>query len=230
MPSRKSSTRIGVAAVGAAAVLATSTGFVVSGQQIRTAELAFKGAETMAPGAGPSFMPLCAGLLGVAVAGATGTRLAGRRTASTKTSAVIRCAGPDTIAATAVANGNFKTLVAALDKAGLVDTLSGSSAFTVFAPSDEAFAALLKELGATAEELLARPDLKDILLYHVASGTALSSSLTDGQKIPTVQGKDVVVKIADGKVTVGDATVTAADVACSNGVIHVIDKVLLPPK
>jgi len=77
--------------------------------------------------------------------------------------------------------------------------------------------------------LLANPDLKNILLYHVVSGTAMSSSLKDGQQISTVQGGKVGVQIGGGKVSVGGATVTAADVACSNGVIHVIDKVLLPP-
>jgi len=141
-------------------------------------------------------------------------------------STVVRRA--ESIAATAVANGNFKTLVAALTKADLVKTVEGGT-FTVFAPTDAAFAILLKDLNVTADQLLANPDLKNILLYHVVSGTAMSSSLSDGQQVGTVQGGKVIVKIAGGKVTVGGATVTAADVACSNGVIHVIDKVLLPP-
>jgi len=134
----------------------------------------------------------------------------------------------ESIAATAVANGNFKTLVAALTKADLVKTVEGGT-FTVFAPTDAAFAALLKELGVTADQLLANPDLKSILLYHVVAGTALSSSLKDGQQVGTAQGGKLAVKIGGGKVTVGGATVTAADIACTNGVIHVIDKVLLPP-
>jgi len=134
----------------------------------------------------------------------------------------------ESIASTAVANGNFKTLVAALTKADLVKTVEGGT-FTVFAPTDAAFAALLKDLGVTAEQLLANPDLKNILLYHVVAGTAMSSSLKDGQQVGTVQGGKLQVKIGGGKVTVGGATVTAADVACTNGVIHVIDKVLLPP-
>ncbi|CAE8584548.1 unnamed protein product [Polarella glacialis] len=141
--------------------------------------------------------------------------------------AVVRCA--ESIAATAIANGSFTTLVAALQKADLVDTLSGSTEFTVFAPTDAAFSDLLEQLGVTAEQLLANPDLKDILLYHVTAGTAMSSALSDGQKVTTVQGGDLSVKIGGGKVQVGDATVTAADLACSNGVIHVIDKVLMPP-
>jgi len=84
-------------------------------------------------------------------------------------------------------------------------------------------------LNVTAEQLLANPDLKSILLYHVVAGTAMSSSLKDGQKVTTAQGSPVAVEIGGGKVRVGGASVTAADIICSNGVIHVIDKVLLPP-
>jgi len=145
---------------------------------------------------------------------------------TTRASAVVRHA--ESIAATAVANGNFKTLVAALTKADLVKTVEGGT-FTVFAPTDAAFNGLLKELGVTADQLLANPDLKSILLYHVVSGTAMSSSLRDGQQVSTVQGGKLGINIGGGKVTVGRATVTTADVTCTNGVIHVIDKVLLPP-
>ncbi|CAE8613514.1 unnamed protein product [Polarella glacialis] len=135
----------------------------------------------------------------------------------------------ENIAATAIANGNFTILVKALQKAGLVETVSGETPYTVFAPTDAAFADLLKELGVTADQLLANPDLKSILLYHVAGGTTMSSSLKDGMRVTSAQGGQLAVQIGGGKVKVGRATVTAADVACSNGVIHVIDKVLLPP-
>ncbi|CAE8611723.1 unnamed protein product [Polarella glacialis] len=135
----------------------------------------------------------------------------------------------ENIAATAIANGNFTILVKALQKAGLVETMSGETPYTVFAPTDAAFADLLKELGVTAEQLLANPDLKSILLYHVAGGTTMSSSLKDGMRVTSAQGGQLAVQIGGGNVKVGRATVTSADVACSNGVIHVIDKVLLPP-
>lgn len=134
----------------------------------------------------------------------------------------------ESIAATAVGNGNFKTLVAALKKADLVSVLSGAEAFTVFAPTDDAFAALLKQLGVTAQELLDRPDLKSILLYHVVPGTAMSSSLKNGQAVPTVHGGKVSVAIGANGVKISGATVTTADIVCNNGVIHVIDRVLLP--
>ncbi|CAE8719429.1 unnamed protein product, partial [Polarella glacialis] len=101
-----------------------------------------------------------------------------------------------------------------------------ASPYTVFAPIDAAFADLLKELGCSAEQLLANPDLKSILLYHVVGGSTMSSSLKDGQKVTTAQSGQLAVQIAGGKVKVGRATVTAADIECSNGVIHVIDKVL----
>jgi uncharacterized surface protein with fasciclin (FAS1) repeats len=132
---------------------------------------------------------------------------------------------------TAVAAGDFTTLATALEAAGLVETLKGDGPFTVFAPTDEAFAKLP---AATLNELLL-PENKDqlsaILTYHVAEGEVASTDLVDGQAIPTVQGGEALVAISeDGTVTVDDATVTAADVMASNGVIHVIDTVLLPPE
>ena len=129
---------------------------------------------------------------------------------------------------TAVAAGKFNTLAAALKAAGLVDTLKGSGPFTVFAPTDEAFAKLP---AGTVEDLL-KPENKEkltaVLTYHVVPAKAMSTDLSDGQSVPTVNGTAATVKIADGKVMVGNATVTQADVAASNGVIHVIDTVLMP--
>ncbi|RPF56161.1 fasciclin domain-containing protein [Aquisalibacillus elongatus] len=132
------------------------------------------------------------------------------------------------IVETAVEAGDFTTLAAALEKAGLVETLKGEGPFTVFAPTDDAFEALLKELDITAEELLDREDLKDILLYHVVEGKVMSDSLEDGMKVKTLNGKKV--KISLDPTQVNDANVILADVEASNGVIHVIDKVLLPKK
>jgi len=167
-------------------------------------------------------------LLAVASLGAASSRLAGRRAVPSSQRVAVACRA-QSIAATAVANGNFTVLVAALKKAELVETMSGAGSFTVFAPTDKAFSELLAELGVTSAQLLANPDLKKILLYHVVSGKALSKDLKNGQKVGTLQGSDLSVSVGSGKVSVGRATVATADIECSNGIIHVIDKVLLPP-
>ena len=130
---------------------------------------------------------------------------------------------------TAVEAGSFTTLVSAIQAAGLEETLRGEGPFTVFAPTDDAFAALPE---GTLDSLLADPEgaLADVLTYHVAAGKVMSTDLSDGMKIDTVNGAQLTVKIgADGKVMIGDATVVTADVEASNGVIHVIDAVLIPP-
>jgi len=129
----------------------------------------------------------------------------------------------------AVGNDNLKTLVAAVKAGGLVDVLKGDGPFTVFAPTDEAFAALPK---GTLEMLL-KPENKDklvaILTYHVVSGKVMSGDLSNGMKAATVQGGKVSVSIKGGVVKINDAKVIAADVKAKNGVVHVIDKVILPP-
>lgn len=132
------------------------------------------------------------------------------------------------IITTAVEAGNFNTLAAALEKTGLDETLKGpgTGPFTVFAPTDEAFQKLLKELDITAEELLAREDLKEILLYHVVPGKIMSKDLKDGKKVGTLAKEKV--KISLDPIQVNDANVVKPDIEASNGVIHVIDKVLLP--
>jgi len=129
---------------------------------------------------------------------------------------------------TAVSAGSFNTLVAAVEAAGLVDTLKGEGPFTVFAPTDEAFAALP---AGTVEALLADPEgqLTQILLYHVVPGKVMSTDLSDGMTADTVQGSPVTFTIADGVVKVNDATVVTADIEASNGVIHVIDAIIMPP-
>ena len=139
---------------------------------------------------------------------------------------------PGTIVDVAVGAGDFTTLVAAVQAAGLVETLSGPGPFTVFAPTDEAFAAALESLGMTAEELLAdTATLTSILTYHVVSGEVPSSDVVtmDGQSVATVNGAEVTITVDGDVVMVDEATVTAVDVPASNGVIHVIDSVLLPP-
>jgi uncharacterized surface protein with fasciclin (FAS1) repeats len=131
------------------------------------------------------------------------------------------------IVETAVAAGNFTTLVAAVEAAGLVETLSGEGPFTVFAPTDEAFAALPE---GTVEGLLADPEaLAAVLTYHVVPGSVMSGDLSDGMMATTVNGADITVSLDMGTVMINDATVTTADIEASNGVIHVIDAVILPP-
>ncbi|HEY9907474.1 MAG TPA: fasciclin domain-containing protein [Thermosynechococcaceae cyanobacterium] len=127
---------------------------------------------------------------------------------------------------TAVSAGSFTTLVAAVQAAGLVDTLKGAGPFTVFAPTDEAFAKLP---AGTVEGLLQDiPKLKQILTYHVVSGKVMASDVVKLKSATTVQGSDVKIDASSGSVKVNDATVATADVAADNGVIHIIDSVLLP--
>ena len=129
------------------------------------------------------------------------------------------------IVETAVGAGNFTTLVAAVQAAGLVDTLSGEGPFTVFAPTDEAFAKIPAD---DLQAILADTDLlTSILTYHVVAGKVMSTDLSNGMTAPTVQGSDVTI-MTDGGVTVDGAKVVAADVEATNGVIHVIDTVILP--
>ncbi|HYW29890.1 MAG TPA: fasciclin domain-containing protein [Gemmatimonas sp.] len=130
---------------------------------------------------------------------------------------------------TAVAAGSFKTLAAAVGAAGLVDTLKGPGPFTVFAPTDEAFAKLP---AGTVDALLADiPQLTKILTYHVVSGTVKAADVIklDGQSVATVNGATVAIGAKDGVSLNGTANVTQADVECTNGVIHIIDTVILPP-
>jgi transforming growth factor-beta-induced protein len=129
---------------------------------------------------------------------------------------------------TAVAAGSFNTLAAALGAAGLVETLKGDGPFTVFAPTDDAFAAL--PAGLVDKLLLPENEavLAQILKYHVVSGKVLAADVKTG-KVPSVEGSDIDVKVDGGKVTVNGANVTATDIVTSNGVIHVIDAVILPP-
>ena len=125
---------------------------------------------------------------------------------------------------TAVAAGNFSTLVTAVKAAGLVETLKGAGPFTVFAPTDEAFAKVPK---ATLDGLLAdKAALTKVLTYHVVAGKVMSADVKAGH-VKTVQGTDLAMA-TEGGVTVNGAKVVAADVAASNGVIHAIDTVLMP--
>ena len=127
----------------------------------------------------------------------------------------------------AVSNPDFSILVSALAKAELVEALQGEGPFTVFAPTNAAFEALLGELGITAEELLGQPQLADVLLYHVVSGAVLSTDLQNGMTAETLGGQSITVDLTDG-VKINKSAVEIADIQAFNGVIHVIDSVLIP--
>lgn len=135
---------------------------------------------------------------------------------------------PKDLVDTAVAAGSFKTLVAALKAADLVETLKGTGPFTVFAPTDEAFSKLPE---GTVDDLL-KPENKaklvGILTYHVVAGKVMAADVVNLRSAKTVQGSEVTIKVEDGKVMVDNAKVVKTDILCGNGVIHVIDAVILP--
>lgn len=158
-------------------------------------------------------------ILGIVLAFAAAPAMAGSCASNVTTAS-------NNIVETAVSAGSFNTLVAAVQAADLADTLAGEGPYTVFAPTDEAFAKLPE---GTVEELLANPDqLREILLYHVVLGKVTASQVVNLSSATTAQGSDVNIKIAGGSVMVNNATVTATDIETSNGVIHVIDTVILP--
>lgn len=145
-------------------------------------------------------------------------------------SARAAAASENDIIETALGAGNFKTLATALTKADLVDALRGDGPFTVFAPTDEAFAKLPK---ATITSLLApanRDKLKAVLTYHVVAGNVSSADALAARSARTLQGDAVNIALRDGRLRINDSIVIANDIRCSNGVIHVIDTVLLPPQ
>ena len=130
---------------------------------------------------------------------------------------------------TAVAAGSFKTLATALTEAGLIDTLKGAGPFTVFAPTDEAFAKIAKkDLDALLKD---KKKLAAVLTYHVVAGKVMAADvmkMKDGSKVKTVEGHEFTLGLKDGKVMVDGANVTKTDIETSNGVIHVIDTVIMP--
>ena len=144
---------------------------------------------------------------------------------------------PDTVVDIATSNEDFSTLVAAVVEADLVGVLSSEGPFTVFAPTNDAFAAALEALGISAEELLASPDLGAILTYHVVAGNLLAADVLAAIEagggsvmVETVNGASITVEVVDGNVVIdGTATVVMTDLVAGNGVVHVIDAVLLPP-
>jgi uncharacterized surface protein with fasciclin (FAS1) repeats len=168
-------------------------------------------------------------LASVALAGECPLAAAQKAQAKTPVQAVAFKAEAKDIVDTAVGAGSFKTLVAAVQAAGLVETLKGEGPFTVFAPTDEAFA----KLPAGTVETLLKPENKDqlvaVLTYHVVPGKVMAADVVKLTEAATVQGSKVKVKVVDGSVMIDAAKVVKADIETSNGVIHVIDAVILPP-
>jgi uncharacterized surface protein with fasciclin (FAS1) repeats len=134
--------------------------------------------------------------------------------------------GKKNLVQTAIAAGQFKTLASLLQKAGLAGTLEGKGSFTVFAPTDAAFAKVPKATLASLAKNKAK--LRAVLLYHVVKGKVTAAQAMKLDSAKTLEGKSLAIKVSGGKVIVGGATVTKADVLASNGVIHVINRVLLP--
>lgn len=164
--------------------------------------------------------------LGLAACGGDDDETTGTTTAAEKKAPA---AGNENIVALAQQTPDLSTLVKAVSAAGLVETLEEPGPYTVFAPTNQAFAAL----GGTLDTLLEpknKAELAEILTYHVVPGEVTSSELSDGQKLKTVQGDKLEVRVADGEVTVNGAKVAIPDVEASNGVVHVIDEVLTPPQ
>jgi len=150
---------------------------------------------------------------------ASSTLVAGKMTSSQTTGTIVEVAS---------ANPSFKTLVAAIQAAGLVETLSGKGPFTVFAPTDKAFEALPKGVLADLLKPENKAKLQKILTYHVVAGEVTSKMIKPGE-VKTVEGSPLKISVESGKLMVGPANVVLADVDASNGVIHVINQVLLPP-
>ncbi|MEZ4614341.1 MAG: fasciclin domain-containing protein [Caldilineaceae bacterium] len=150
-------------------------------------------------------------------------------TSDTTADSTSSTASAETIYGTLVDNGNFTTLVKALDQAGLDSALDGSGELTLFAPTDAAFVALRNQFSLTEAQLLGLPELTDTLRYHVLSGAVRSEDITDGMSATTLQGKAVRFEIDGDTIKINGANIIAADVETANGIIHVIDAVIIPP-
>ena len=166
-------------------------------------------------------------IVGLAVAGCGGEDSSSEGMARTAApAATMEETMQENLVETAVAAGDFKTLTSLVEQAGLAETLSGEGPFTVFAPTDDAFAKVPQE---TLDALGADPEaLKAVLLYHVVDGEARASDVAELSSAETLNGESVELETTDGGVKVNDAKVVRADVTASNGVIHVIDEVLIP--
>jgi uncharacterized surface protein with fasciclin (FAS1) repeats len=172
------------------------------------------------------FATTLAGVALAATLAACGGSSSSSSSAASSMSSAASAPAQSNIVQTAVAAGDFKTLVSLVKKAGLVGALSGRGPLTVFAPTDAAFAAVPK---TTLAELGQNPDkLKAVLLYHVVKGDVTAAQVTKLRSAKTLEGGSVPIHVTSGKVYVGDAQVTKTNVMTSNGVIHVINRVLIP--
>jgi uncharacterized surface protein with fasciclin (FAS1) repeats len=173
------------------------------------------------------FLILCLSAVALVAAGC-GDDDDGGTTSDAATTTATQPAAAGDIVATAQGSEDLSTLVAAVTAGDLVETLQGEGPYTVFAPTNQAFS----DIQSTVDTLLKpenKDDLKNVLTYHVVPGTYTAADLTDGQELTTVQGEKLTVSIDGDTVKVGDATVEQADVNADNGVVHVIDTVLVPP-
>ncbi len=166
-------------------------------------------------------MAVCFGLIGILSCSAQETKA--KQDKDTKASQK-----PTDIVDTAIAAGDFKTLVTALKAAGLVETLKGKGPFTVFAPTDAAFAKLPKETLADLLKPANKKKLAGILTYHVVAKELMAADVVKLKEAKSVEGGELMIKVNAGKVMIDKANVTATDIKCTNGVIHVIDAVMLP--
>ena len=175
-------------------------------------------------------------MFGLVLAQDTGGETGGMETGGMETGGMESSDMPATVVDVAASNPDFSTLVSAVEAAGLAETLSGEGPFTVFAPTNEAFAAAVESMGVSEEELLANPDLSGILTYHVVPQELLAADVLAAveagggtAEVETVNGEMLTVEVVDGNVMLnGSATVTSTDLQAGNGVVHVIDAVLLP--
>ena len=177
----------------------------------------------------PALGAICLATAGVAVAGCGGnddSSSEGAAATAPAAATTMEETMKENIVETAVAAGEFKTLTSLVEEAGLAETLSGQGPFTVFAPTDEAFAKVPQK---TLDSLAADPEaLKAVLLYHVVDGEARASDVAELSSAETLNGGSVALETTEGSVKVNGAKVVQADVTASNGVIHVIDEVLIP--
>lgn len=165
--------------------------------------------------------------LTAAACGSSSSSSSSKSAKSTSSTSAMSTASSKTVVVVAGSNPDFKTLVTAVTKAGLVETLSGPGPFTVFAPTDAAFAAIPP---AQLNAILAdKAQLTKILTYHVVPGKVMAADLQPEQMVKTVEGQNLDIKVTNGAATVNGCNIVKTDIQASNGVIHVVDCVLIPP-
>lgn len=213
---------IGAVAAPAAAATTAATPAAAATPEATATTAATTAVTATTPVTGTSAVTSTASTTSTTGVGTTGT--------ATQTTTTGSTSAAGTILDVAQKNGNFTILLDAVQQAGLEGALSGSGPFTVLAPTDAAFEALLNGNNLTEEQLLQAKELADILQYHVLSGKLLAADMTNGSRATTLQGKPVTFEVKDGKVYVNGAQLVTTDIPASNGVIQAIDAVILPPQ